>query len=47
MALSLGKCNKLVCFSEWLERYFGKLANGNVCVTQAMKNDLLENWGVV
>lgn len=46
MALSLGKNNKLVKFSEWFEGYFGRKANANLCVTKAMKDDLKSKWNI-
>ena len=46
LALSLGKLHKLVRFSHFLEHFFGRLANYNFCVTQAMCDDLKKNWGV-
>ncbi|XP_049958908.1 chitobiosyldiphosphodolichol beta-mannosyltransferase [Schistocerca serialis cubense] len=47
MALTLGKSHKLIRVSELFERTYGKLSDGNICVTAAMKTDLKENWGIM
>lgn len=41
LALSVGKDHKLVKISKWFEFYFGRKSDGNLCVTKAMKDDLL------
>lgn len=46
MALSHGKRNIIVRVSEVLEGFFGRRADGNLCVTKAMKGDLLKRWRV-
>lgn len=46
MALSHGKNNILVRFSEWFEGYFGRKSSGNLCVTRAMKDDLKSKWQI-
>ncbi|KAM3958555.1 ALG1, chitobiosyldiphosphodolichol beta-mannosyltransferase [Aphomia sociella] len=47
MALSLPEKHPLLRISTWIERYFGQSSNHNLCVTYAMKTDLLENWDVI
>ncbi|XP_061837408.1 chitobiosyldiphosphodolichol beta-mannosyltransferase [Nerophis lumbriciformis] len=46
MALSLGKTHLLVRLAKWYEHVFGTLATHNLCVTNAMKDDLCRNWGI-
>ncbi|XP_071106885.1 chitobiosyldiphosphodolichol beta-mannosyltransferase-like [Haliotis cracherodii] len=46
LSLSLGRSHPLVAFSKWYERFFGKFAHSNLCVTDAMRKDLHDNWGV-
>lgn len=46
MALSHGKNNMLVKFSEWFEGYFGRKSSGNLCVTRAMKDNLKSKWHI-
>ncbi|XP_061761628.1 chitobiosyldiphosphodolichol beta-mannosyltransferase isoform X1 [Nerophis ophidion] len=46
MALSLGKTHLLVRLAKWYEHVFGTLATHNLCVTNAMKDDLHQNWGI-
>ncbi|AWP19471.1 putative chitobiosyldiphosphodolichol beta-mannosyltransferase [Scophthalmus maximus] len=46
MTLSLGRRHPLVRLAEWYEHFFGPLADHNLCVTDAMKNDLQKNWGI-
>ncbi|XP_053706698.1 chitobiosyldiphosphodolichol beta-mannosyltransferase isoform X1 [Synchiropus splendidus] len=46
MALSLGAKHPLVRLAERYERFFGPLATQNLCVTEAMKDDLKNNWKV-
>ncbi|XP_011635505.1 chitobiosyldiphosphodolichol beta-mannosyltransferase isoform X1 [Pogonomyrmex barbatus] len=44
MALSLGKNHFLVRLAKSIETTFGYRANNNLCVTQAMKEDLEKKW---
>lgn len=47
--LSMNVKNKkhpLVRFSKWYEGFFGCLSNENICVTNAMKQDLKTKWNV-
>ncbi|XP_054616082.1 chitobiosyldiphosphodolichol beta-mannosyltransferase isoform X4 [Dunckerocampus dactyliophorus] len=46
MALSLGHTHPLVRVAKWYEHVFGPLATHNLCVTNAMKDDLYQNWGI-
>ncbi|KAI3360063.1 hypothetical protein L3Q82_013858 [Scortum barcoo] len=46
MALSLGWRHPLVQLAKWYEHFFGPLATHNLCVTNAMKDDLQKNWRV-
>ncbi|KAM8934182.1 chitobiosyldiphosphodolichol beta-mannosyltransferase [Pelodytes ibericus] len=46
MSLTNGPENPIVCIAKWYEHIFGRLSNYNFCVTNAMKNDLLENWKI-
>ncbi|XP_074552146.1 chitobiosyldiphosphodolichol beta-mannosyltransferase [Halichoeres trimaculatus] len=46
MALSHGQKHPLVRVAKWYEHFFGPLADHNLCVTNAMKDDLQKNWGI-
>ena len=46
MSLKHGSAHKLVRLYRWIEAKFGQKAHSAFCVTQAMKEDLGENWGV-
>uniref|UniRef100_A0A8C6M205 Chitobiosyldiphosphodolichol beta-mannosyltransferase n=1 Tax=Nothobranchius furzeri TaxID=105023 RepID=A0A8C6M205_NOTFU len=46
MALSLGAAHPVVRLAKWYEHLFGRLSTLNLCVTNAMKNDLQKNWGI-
>ncbi|KAE8282742.1 Chitobiosyldiphosphodolichol beta-mannosyltransferase [Larimichthys crocea] len=46
MALSLGQRHPVVRLAKWYEHFFGPLAAHNLCVTNAMKDDLQKNWGI-
>uniref|UniRef100_A0A3Q4GX50 Chitobiosyldiphosphodolichol beta-mannosyltransferase n=1 Tax=Neolamprologus brichardi TaxID=32507 RepID=A0A3Q4GX50_NEOBR len=46
MALSHGPAHPTVRLAKWYERFFGPLASHNLCVTNAMKDDLQKNWGI-
>ncbi|KAK3886229.1 hypothetical protein Pcinc_009611 [Petrolisthes cinctipes] len=46
LALSLRKSHPLVFIYRMTEKVFGKLAQGGLCVTKAMKVDLESNWGI-
>ncbi|XP_068320744.1 UDP-glycosyltransferase TURAN-like isoform X3 [Pyrus communis] len=46
LALSLGRSSRFVAIYRWFERYFGKMADGSLCVTRAMQHELAQNWGI-
>ncbi|KAL8121800.1 UDP-glycosyltransferase TURAN-like [Apium graveolens] len=46
LALSLGRSNPFVAVYRWFEKHYGKMANGSLCVTQAMQLELAQNWGI-
>ncbi|XP_045893033.1 chitobiosyldiphosphodolichol beta-mannosyltransferase isoform X2 [Micropterus dolomieu] len=46
MALSHGPRHPVVRLAKWYEHFFGPLATHNLCVTNAMKDDLQKNWGI-
>ncbi|XP_031267296.1 UDP-glycosyltransferase TURAN-like [Pistacia vera] len=46
LGLSLGRSSRFVSVYHWFEKYFGKMANGALCVTQAMQHELAQNWGI-
>jgi beta-1,4-mannosyltransferase len=46
MALETSPRSRVVKFAKSLEFYFGSKSDLNFCVTEAMKQDLRENWNV-
>ncbi|KAL7377569.1 hypothetical protein ABVT39_001403 [Epinephelus coioides] len=46
MALSHGQTHPVVRLAKWYEHFFGPLATHNLCVTNAMKDDLQKDWGI-
>ncbi|XP_038874292.1 UDP-glycosyltransferase TURAN isoform X4 [Benincasa hispida] len=46
LALSLGRNNSFVAVYRWIEKHFGKMADGSFCVTKAMQHELAENWDI-
>lgn len=46
MGLSLGEGHPLVKVSQKYEGFLGSMAHSNLCVTEAMKNDLFRRWGI-
>ncbi|CAH0546908.1 unnamed protein product [Brassicogethes aeneus] len=46
MALNLSKTHILVKLTRYVESFIGQRADLNLCVTKAMKDDLLKNWNV-
>uniref|UniRef100_A0A669BGL0 ALG1 chitobiosyldiphosphodolichol beta-mannosyltransferase n=1 Tax=Oreochromis niloticus TaxID=8128 RepID=A0A669BGL0_ORENI len=46
MALSHGPAHPVVRLAKWYEHFFGPLASHNLCVTNAMKDDLQKNWSI-
>ncbi|XP_039755915.1 chitobiosyldiphosphodolichol beta-mannosyltransferase [Pararge aegeria] len=47
MALSLSSNHPLLKISTYIEKGFGQSSDNNLCVTYAMKRDLLENWNII
>ncbi|CAG9794102.1 unnamed protein product [Diatraea saccharalis] len=47
MALSMHPKHPLVKISMFIERFFGQSSDHNLCVTNAMKEDLLQQWNIV
>ncbi|XP_076839363.1 chitobiosyldiphosphodolichol beta-mannosyltransferase [Brachyhypopomus gauderio] len=46
MALSHGERHPIVKAAKWYESVFGRLSDYNLCVTNAMRHDLLKNWNI-
>jgi len=46
MALTMGRDHLLVNLSEKYERYWGKKADGGLCVTRAMQMELRNGWNI-
>ncbi|XP_048408712.1 chitobiosyldiphosphodolichol beta-mannosyltransferase [Stegostoma tigrinum] len=46
MSLTHGYHHPIVLIAKWYEHFFGKLSNSNLCVTEAMKEDLRVNWNI-
>ncbi|XP_075141133.1 chitobiosyldiphosphodolichol beta-mannosyltransferase isoform X2 [Leptodactylus fuscus] len=46
MSLTNGPRHPIVRVAKWYEKIFGRLSNYNFCVTNAMKDDLLQNWRI-
>ncbi|KAG7295758.1 hypothetical protein JYU34_020809 [Plutella xylostella] len=46
MALSLSPSHPLLKLAKKIEQYFGQSADSNLCVTYAMKEDLIQNWNI-
>ncbi|KAJ7992019.1 hypothetical protein DPEC_G00274240 [Dallia pectoralis] len=46
MALSHGANHPIVWLAQWYERLFGRFSTHNLCVTNAMKDDLKNNWNI-
>uniref|UniRef100_A0A7N8WMA5 Chitobiosyldiphosphodolichol beta-mannosyltransferase n=1 Tax=Mastacembelus armatus TaxID=205130 RepID=A0A7N8WMA5_9TELE len=46
MALNHGQRHPVVQLAKWYEHFFGPMATHNLCVTNAMKDDLQKNWGI-
>lgn len=47
MSFSLPPDHWLLKLSRWIEMTFGKASQHNLCVTYAMKEDLLQNYDIV
>lgn len=46
LALSLGWNSSFVALYHWIEKCYGKMANGSLCVTKAMQHELEQNWSI-
>uniref|UniRef100_A0A8C7PNC5 Beta-1,4-mannosyltransferase n=1 Tax=Oncorhynchus mykiss TaxID=8022 RepID=A0A8C7PNC5_ONCMY len=46
MALSHGPDHPIVRLAQWYEQLFGRFSSHNLCVTNAMKEDLQNNWNI-
>ncbi|KAK6914469.1 Glycosyltransferase subfamily 4-like, N-terminal domain [Dillenia turbinata] len=58
LSLSLGRTSLFVAVYKWssggcshvyffrVEKHYGKMANGALCVTRAMQHELAQNWGI-
>lgn len=46
MGLVHGPRHPIVLLAKWYEKFFGRLSHLNLCVTNAMREDLAENWCV-
>ncbi|KAJ8373326.1 hypothetical protein AAFF_G00266290 [Aldrovandia affinis] len=46
MALSHGETHPIVRVAKWYERFFGRFSRHNLCVTNAMKEDLQRHWNI-
>ncbi|XVE83368.1 hypothetical protein DITRI_Ditri16bG0083600 [Diplodiscus trichospermus] len=46
LGLSVGRSSLFVSIYHWLEKRYGQMANGSLCVTRAMQHELAQNWGI-
>lgn len=46
LEMSHGRSHIMVKLYKWFEKYFGKTADGSLCVTMSMQHELAQNWGV-
>ncbi|KAL3503000.1 hypothetical protein ACH5RR_037449, partial [Cinchona calisaya] len=46
LSLTLGRSSGFVTIYRWIEKHFGRMANGAFCVTKAMQHELDQNWGI-
>ncbi|XP_064448578.1 chitobiosyldiphosphodolichol beta-mannosyltransferase isoform X2 [Mirounga angustirostris] len=46
MGLVHGPSHCLVVLAKWYEKLCGRLSHLNLCVTNSMREDLAENWGI-
>ncbi|XP_055753950.1 chitobiosyldiphosphodolichol beta-mannosyltransferase isoform X2 [Salvelinus fontinalis] len=46
MALSHGPDHPIVRLAQWYEQLFGRFSSHNLCVSNAMKEDLQNNWNI-
>ncbi|XP_026388576.1 UDP-glycosyltransferase TURAN-like isoform X3 [Papaver somniferum] len=46
LGLSMGSSSPFVKVYRWFEKHYGKMADGSLCVTQAMQHELAQNWEI-
>uniref|UniRef100_A0A8C1VQ84 Chitobiosyldiphosphodolichol beta-mannosyltransferase n=1 Tax=Cyprinus carpio TaxID=7962 RepID=A0A8C1VQ84_CYPCA len=46
MALTHGENHFIVKLAKWYEKLFGRFSDHNLCVTNAMREDLRKNWNI-
>eukprot|EP00249_Psilotum_nudum_P019803 c27425_g1_i1 orf=361-1917(+) len=46
LGLSLGSSHLFVKLYFWYEKRYGRMADGHLCVTEAMQHELAQNWGI-
>lgn len=46
LAMGLRPGHPLVAIAKYYERFFGRLADEHLCVTGAMRNWLVAEWGI-
>ena len=46
LALAQGRRSAVVRVAHVLERVFGRMGSANLCVTDAMRADLRDHWGI-
>ncbi|MCL7050887.1 hypothetical protein MKW94_012629 [Papaver nudicaule] len=46
LGLSMGRSSPYVKFYHWIEKHYGKMADGSLCVTKAMQYELAQNWEI-
>lgn len=46
LALTSSEGSFVVRLARWIESYYGRRSAGNLCVTEAMKKNLLEMWDI-
>lgn len=47
LAITSSPKSKMVSIAKAIEMFFGKRAHANLCVTKAMRSDLIENYGIM
>lgn len=46
LALSLGRNSRFVNLYYRMEKHYGRMANGSLCVTKAMQQELAQKWSI-
>ncbi|XP_039031886.1 UDP-glycosyltransferase TURAN-like isoform X3 [Hibiscus syriacus] len=46
LGLSVGRSSPFVSIYHCLEKRYGQMANGSLCVTRAMQHELAQKWGI-